>query len=259
MQTKHMIAGATAATILAMAAPAHAGLLGGAGGGFGGSLGGGLGGLRGPDTFGAQGALEGSLNASSTRPTATADKVESKPSKIAQTATMASGNAAATAAGDVNARANRTTSDANVSTIANGAAQLGTESAGSDAIRARETASDARGLAGKGSIGGAGSLTGTGSTAGTDTLPGTGNIAGASSLAGTANKTGTPSTAQPAMSATPPTPNSAAPATKTSSTGRSDQAVTGSHSRSGSGAGSIDAQHSQGGGSVDAAGSASLN
>src|ERR1700676_5312913 len=58
MNSKQMIAGATVAMVMALAAPAHAGLLGGgAGGGLGGNLGGGLGGIGGAGGFGGQGGV----------------------------------------------------------------------------------------------------------------------------------------------------------------------------------------------------------
>ena len=67
MKTKQMISAISVATVLALASPAYAGLLGGgAGGGFGGSMGGGHSGVGGG--FGGHGGLNGSLDSTNAHP-----------------------------------------------------------------------------------------------------------------------------------------------------------------------------------------------
>jgi hypothetical protein len=99
MNSKQMLAGAAIAAVLAMALPAYAGHLSGAGG-LGGNLGGNLSGFGGASRplgaggFDSQGDLNGSLGSMNTKPV-NAKPVSTKPAS--KTADKANGTAAASA------------------------------------------------------------------------------------------------------------------------------------------------------------------
>src|SRR5258708_3235183 len=103
MRTKHMITGLTAATVMALAGQAHAGLLGGSGnGGFGGGLAGGLGGFHGVGDLASQGGLNGSLTSPNREPATgavkrTDGKAADSKAKGAQTAGGVKGTVGETA------------------------------------------------------------------------------------------------------------------------------------------------------------------
>jgi hypothetical protein len=104
MNSKQMLAGAAIAAVLAMALPAYAGHLSGAGG-LGGNLGGNLSGFGGASRplgaggFDSQGDLNGSLGSMNTKPV-NAKPVNAKPvstKPVSKTADKADGTAAASA------------------------------------------------------------------------------------------------------------------------------------------------------------------
>jgi hypothetical protein len=104
MNTKQILAGISAAMVLALASPAHAGLLGGgAGGGVGGGLAGNLGGfggrgIGGAGNFAAQGQMDPAVK---TKPVKNAAKTADHKADNAARSTMqsAGGSSAATEAG----------------------------------------------------------------------------------------------------------------------------------------------------------------
>jgi hypothetical protein len=69
MKTKQIIAGISAATVLAMVTPAYAGVLGGGAGALGGSMTSGIGGMTGQGAFGSRGAANTSFDRFPERPT----------------------------------------------------------------------------------------------------------------------------------------------------------------------------------------------
>lgn len=120
MNTKHILTGVSAAVILALTSPAHAGLMGGAGGSLGGGLNGNLNGfggrgINGAGSFATQGQATGSLPSVKTKPVTDAAKnTVDKTNGAVQSTAQAGENVAATS----NATASKQASNVSVAPTA---------------------------------------------------------------------------------------------------------------------------------------------
>jgi hypothetical protein len=145
MKTKQIIAGISAATVLAMVTPAYAGVLGGGAGALGGSMTSGIGGMTGQGAFDGRGAASTSFDRFPERPTPRAKPAttgaESAQRSSGGTAKAVSGSAAHEADGSAFTALGRASGQSSSAT--NAAAEVPSRAASTTGSTAGSTAGSA--------------------------------------------------------------------------------------------------------------------